>query len=131
MSDEELDLEWKTSNRPQSKIAQNFSIALNELFKIDNSLSDLDAAVCEKKKALSSQTSELEALEARLKATEERLKAAGVHPCPPIPASQESPRQRVAFQNSITSPAMANFARTSNRIQQLPTSRGQVTTQRS
>lgn len=94
-------------------MARSFSLALNDLFKIDNSLADLDAAVSEKcvspfltkpsqaqysysppsprKKAVSTQTSELEALEARLKATEERLKAKGA----PVPASgRSSPRPR-------------------------------------
>merc|ERR1711977_804070 len=62
MSDEEMDREWKPSNRPQSTMAKSFSLALNDLFKIDNSIADLDAAVSEKKKAVSTQTSELEAL---------------------------------------------------------------------
>jgi hypothetical protein len=68
MSDEELDREWQpTSARPQSYVpnpkhpevlqqltiltstmARSFSLALNDLFKIDNSLADLDAAVSEK-----------------------------------------------------------------------------------
>ncbi|KAK6581954.1 hypothetical protein PZA11_005651 [Diplocarpon coronariae] len=95
MSEVEIDRQWKPSGRPTSTMAQSFSLALNDLFKIDNSLADLDAAVSEKytaprplslpaehpltarrKKAVSTQTSELEALEARLKETEERLKAA-------------------------------------------------------
>jgi hypothetical protein len=49
MSDDELDQEWKPSKaRPQSTMARSFSLALNDLFKIDNSLADLDAAVSEK-----------------------------------------------------------------------------------
>ncbi|KAI1006213.1 hypothetical protein K3495_g2004 [Podosphaera aphanis] len=80
MSDADLDREWKSNHRPQSRIAQDFSIDLNQLFKIDCSISDLDAAVCEKKKSVQIQTSELQALEARLKETEERLIQAGVKP---------------------------------------------------
>ncbi|EHK98265.1 hypothetical protein M7I_6033 [Glarea lozoyensis 74030] len=47
MSDAELDREWKPSTRPQSTMAKNFSLALNDLFKIDNSVADLDAVVSE------------------------------------------------------------------------------------
>jgi len=74
MSDDELDRKWKPNGRPQSTMARSFSAALNDVFKIDNSLADLDAAVDQNKRAVLNQTSELEALEARLKATEERLK---------------------------------------------------------
>jgi hypothetical protein len=54
MSDDELDREWKPSKaRPQSTMARSFSLALNDLFKIDNSIADLDAAVSEKYVAVS------------------------------------------------------------------------------
>ncbi|KIN01703.1 hypothetical protein OIDMADRAFT_196162, partial [Oidiodendron maius Zn] len=97
MSDEELDREWKPSNRPQSTMARSFSLALDDLFKIDNSIADLDAAVSEKKMKVTSQTSELEALEARLKATEERLKAAASGETSPTNhrSGRSSPRSRV------------------------------------
>merc|ERR1712098_684273 len=85
----------KQSNRPQSTMAKSFSLALNDLFKIDNCIADLDAAVSEKKKAVSTQTSELEALEARLKATEERLKMAATGSPPGKSSGRSSPRQRV------------------------------------
>ncbi|KAG9234560.1 hypothetical protein BJ875DRAFT_461235 [Amylocarpus encephaloides] len=132
MSDGELDREWKPSNRPQSTMAKSFSLALNDLFKMDNSLADLDAAVSEKsvplpfppletvlttmpltrKKAVSTQTSELEALEARLKATEERLKAKQVGGAAPsatggverTPSGRASPRQRTPLGDTFTSP---------------------------
>ncbi|TVY13418.1 hypothetical protein LARI1_G008789 [Lachnellula arida] len=100
MSDEELDREWQPSSvRPQSTMARSFSLALDDLFKIDNSLADLDAAVSQKKKAVSTQTTELEALEARLKATEERLKARGASPLPgeKAPSGRSSPRQRASL----------------------------------
>jgi hypothetical protein len=64
MSDDELDREWKPNGRPQSSViisistdptdlvnstmALSFSAALNDVFKIDNSLADLDAAVDQK-----------------------------------------------------------------------------------
>ncbi|KUJ13626.1 uncharacterized protein LY89DRAFT_737595 [Mollisia scopiformis] len=116
MSDDELDREWKPSARPQSTMARSFSLALNDLFKIDNSVADLDAAVYEKKKAVSTQTSELEALEARLKATEERLKKASAG-SPPGKSStgRSSPRSRVPLgdtfkeEEQATSPLASEF----------------------
>lgn len=48
-SDSELDTEWQPSGRrPQSTMAKHFSLALDDLFKMDNSIADLDAAVDEK-----------------------------------------------------------------------------------
>ncbi|OBT58381.1 hypothetical protein VE04_01438 [Pseudogymnoascus sp. 24MN13] len=80
-SDEELDREWKPSGRrPQSTMARHFSITLDDLFKIDNSIADLDAAVDQKKRLVSTHTSELKALEEALRATEERLKATAALP---------------------------------------------------
>jgi len=97
-------------------MARSFSLALNDLFKIDNSLADLDAAVYEKKKALSTQTSELEALEARLKATEERLKlASGASPPGKSSTGRSSPRSRVPLGDTFkegeqaTSPLATEF----------------------
>lgn len=69
MSDDEIDREWTPKNRPQSYVclplvldvrslegsltarrtmARSFSLALDDLFKMDNSLADLDASVTEK-----------------------------------------------------------------------------------
>ncbi|RFU23546.1 hypothetical protein B7463_g12792, partial [Scytalidium lignicola] len=99
MSDDEFDKDWKPSGRPQSTMARSFSLALNDLFKIDNSIADLDAAVFEKKKAVSTQTSELEALEARLRETEERLKAKQAAATDPARrhSGMGSPRTRAAL----------------------------------
>jgi len=97
MSDDGLcDVDWKPSGRPQSTMARSFSLALNELFKIDNSIADLDAAVSEKKRAVSFQTSELEALEARIRATEERLKAAAASKSPSSESSSPNHHQRTS-----------------------------------
>lgn len=113
-SDEELDREWKPSGRrPQSTMARHFSVTLDDLFKMDNSIADLDAAVDQKyaplpwsldrhltaetftnttsrKRLVSTHTSELKALEEALRATEERLKAAA-------PDRVPSPRSRKAI----------------------------------
>ncbi|KFY01913.1 hypothetical protein O988_02457 [Pseudogymnoascus sp. VKM F-3808] len=95
-SDEELDREWKPSGRrPQSTMARHFSVTLDDLFKMDNSIADLDAAVDQKKRLVSTHTSELKALEEALRATEERLKAtaAGNDRAP-------SPRSRKAINDN-------------------------------
>ncbi|KFY86659.1 hypothetical protein V498_07426 [Pseudogymnoascus sp. VKM F-4517 (FW-2822)] len=115
-SDEELDREWKPSGRrPQSTMARHFSITLDDLFKMDNSIADLDAAVDQKyvpfpgpltdtltaetftnptprKRLVSTHTSELKALEEALRATEERLKASAA-----APDRAPSPRSRKAI----------------------------------
>lgn len=110
MSDD-LDKEYTPNGRPQSTMARSFSLALNELFKIDDSIADLDAKVFEKKQALSSQTSELEALEARLRATEERLKArqaASAAPSRQSTSGRSSPRPQAPIAGNT-------FAQTATR----------------
>ncbi|KFY15520.1 hypothetical protein V492_01935 [Pseudogymnoascus sp. VKM F-4246] len=115
-SDEELDREWKPSGRrPQSTMARHFSVTLDDLFKMDNSIADLDAAVDQKyaflpsrwtldrhftaetftnatsrKRLVSTHTSELKALEEALRATEERLKASGAPDRAPSPRSRKA-----------------------------------------
>ncbi|KAK4102474.1 hypothetical protein N658DRAFT_515171 [Parathielavia hyrcaniae] len=75
MSDEEIDREWKPNGRrPQSAIAQQFSQELMDIFRIDNSVNDLDEKVKQRKQQLDSHASELEALQARIREMEMRLK---------------------------------------------------------
>jgi TolA-binding protein len=75
MSDEEMDREWKpNARRPQSTVAQMFSQELMDIFRIDNSVADLDEKVDKRKQQINTQTSELEALEARIREMEARLK---------------------------------------------------------
>lgn len=74
-TDEELDRDWKPSGRrPQSTIARSFSAELMDIFRIENSVADLDEKIDKRKQQLNSQTTELEALEARIREMEERLK---------------------------------------------------------
>ncbi|RKU47018.1 hypothetical protein DL546_008247 [Coniochaeta pulveracea] len=74
MTDAELDRDWKPNGRrPQSTIARSFSEELMNIFRIDNSVADLDEQVDKRKQQLSSQTTELEALEARIREMEQRL----------------------------------------------------------
>ncbi|CAF9922199.1 MAG: hypothetical protein HETSPECPRED_004995 [Heterodermia speciosa] len=67
--------DYKPNGRPQSTIAQNFSLSLNETFAIDDNpkLEGLLQSVQEKKQAVTSQSQELEALDAKLRETEARL----------------------------------------------------------
>ncbi|KFY77176.1 hypothetical protein V501_05637 [Pseudogymnoascus sp. VKM F-4519 (FW-2642)] len=120
-SDEELDREWKPSGRrPQSTMARHFSITLDDLFKIDNSIADLDAAVDQKKRLVSTHTSELKALEEALRATEERLKATAA-----LPDRAPSPRARKAISgdtfenpqddNTLNAPNTAERPKTASR----------------
>ncbi|SPO03512.1 uncharacterized protein DNG_06195 [Cephalotrichum gorgonifer] len=75
MSDEELDREWKPSGRrPQSTIARSFSAELMDIFKIENSVTDLDIQVHHRKQTVSLQSNELHLLEAQIREMEERLK---------------------------------------------------------
>ncbi|KAJ3524741.1 hypothetical protein NM208_g11939 [Fusarium decemcellulare] len=49
MTDEELDRDWQPNGRrPQSTIARSFSAELMDIFRIENSLTDLDAQVHDK-----------------------------------------------------------------------------------
>jgi hypothetical protein len=104
-TDAELDRDWKPNGRrPQSTIARSFSQELMDIFKIENSLADLDHNVDVRKQQVSSQTTELEALEARIKEMEERLKRSGQPG-----ASTGSPRgQRTPIANTFDQAAQAN-----------------------
>ena len=88
-TDEELDRDWKPSGRrPQSTIARSFSAELMDIFRIENSVADLDEKVDKRKQQLNTQTNELEALEARIREMEERLKQ---NPSGPSPRQARMP----------------------------------------
>lgn len=75
MSDEELDRNWKPNGRrPQSTMARSFSAELMDIFRIENSVSDLDSQVDKRKQTVGSANDELASLEARLAEMEARLK---------------------------------------------------------
>ncbi|KAM0809412.1 hypothetical protein AB5N19_09755 [Seiridium cardinale] len=105
-SDAELDNDWKPNGRrPQSTIARSFSAELMDIFRIENSVADLDHKVEQKKQEVNSQASELEALERRIREMEERLKrnhpagAAGARPAAqagqgaPAPVQKDLPQR--------------------------------------
>jgi len=97
MTDEELDRDWKPSGRrPQSTIARSFSAELMDIFRIENSVADLDEKVDKRKQQLNTQTTELEALEARIREMEERLKSQAPNPSGRPSGSPRTQRPPVA-----------------------------------
>ncbi|KAK4163686.1 hypothetical protein QBC43DRAFT_335098 [Cladorrhinum sp. PSN259] len=97
-TDSELDQDWKPNGRrPQSTIAQAFQQELMDIFRIDNSVADLDEKVDKRKKEINSASSELEALEARIREMEERLKQQG--PALGGSQAQQQPPEKQVDQN--------------------------------
>ncbi|KAK0613328.1 hypothetical protein B0T14DRAFT_276589 [Immersiella caudata] len=103
MTDEELDRDWKPNGRrPQSTIARSFSAELMDIFRIENSVADLDEQVDKRKQQINSQTTELEALEARIREMEQRLKT---QPLNQAGRPSGSPRaQRLPITNAFDDP---------------------------
>jgi phage shock protein A len=74
-TDEELDRDWvPNGRRPQSTMARSFSAELMDIFRIENSISDLDSQVDQRKQKVDKGTDELASLEQRIKEMEERLR---------------------------------------------------------
>lgn len=128
ITDDELDRDWKPNGRrPQSTIARTFSQELMDIFRIENSVADLDSKLDERKQNVQTQTSELEALEKRIKEMEERLKRGsssghprgalplqqrqqdGAAPPPPPKDDQTKSRPGTARQNQPPAPSSANM----------------------
>ncbi|KAI0484247.1 hypothetical protein GGR56DRAFT_668833 [Xylariaceae sp. FL0804] len=97
-TDAELERDWKPNGRrPQSTIARSFSQELMDIFRIENSVADLDEKIDKRKQNVTNGQTELEALEARIKEMEARLKT---QPGGSGPSSGGSPRaQRSALGN--------------------------------
>ncbi|KAI1210489.1 uncharacterized protein F4807DRAFT_459865 [Annulohypoxylon truncatum] len=94
-TDEELDRDWKPNGRrPQSTIARSFSQELMDIFRIENSIADLDEQIDKRKQQVTSGQTELEALEARIKEMEERLKKQ--HPGAATSSTARSQRQALS-----------------------------------
>ncbi|ROT36393.1 hypothetical protein SODALDRAFT_325737 [Sodiomyces alkalinus F11] len=94
MTDEELDRDWQPNGRrPQSTLARSFSQELGDIFRIENSVNDLDERLGERKKNVKSQETELEALERRIREMEQRLKRGSIigHPRPALPTADADP----------------------------------------
>ncbi|KAG5753183.1 hypothetical protein H9Q70_004168 [Fusarium xylarioides] len=94
LTDEELDRDWQPSGRrPQSTIARSFSAELMDIFRIENSLTDLDQQVHDKKQTVDKNTEELASLEARIREMEDRLRRS-------VGTTQRSPLPQVQTQNN-------------------------------
>lgn len=75
-TDEELDRDWvPNGRRPQSTVARSFSAELMDIFRIENSVADLDEQIDKRKQQVNTGQTELQALEARLREMEERLQS--------------------------------------------------------
>ncbi|KIE02608.1 hypothetical protein MAJ_01642, partial [Metarhizium majus ARSEF 297] len=75
MTDAELDRDWvPNGRRPLSTVARSFSQELMDIFRIDNSVSDLDQQVSERRETVGKNNQELADLEARIREMEERLR---------------------------------------------------------
>ncbi|KAI1855199.1 hypothetical protein JX266_000064 [Neoarthrinium moseri] len=121
-TDAELDSDWKPNGRrPQSTIARTFSAELEDLFRIDNSVADLDANVNKKKQEVTTQTSELEALERRIREMEERLKRGGQAPGA---ATGSSPRAQRSPLGDTFSQQQAPATGTQKELPQRPSRPG-------
>ncbi|KAI0910202.1 hypothetical protein F4823DRAFT_379947 [Ustulina deusta] len=91
-TDEELDRDWVPSGRrPQSTIARSFSAELMDIFRIENSVADLDEQVDKRKQQVSTGQTELQALEARLKEMEARLQTSKLDGSGGSPRAQRRP----------------------------------------
>ncbi|KAF5581177.1 Spc7 domain-containing protein [Fusarium pseudoanthophilum] len=94
LTDEELDRDWQPSGRrPQSTIARSFSAELMDIFRIENSLTDLDQQVHDKKQTVDKNTEELASLEARIREMEDRLRRS-------VGTTQRSPLPQVQTQDT-------------------------------
>ncbi|KAG7410942.1 hypothetical protein Forpe1208_v010439 [Fusarium oxysporum f. sp. rapae] len=110
LTDEELDRDWQPSGRrPQSTIARSFSAELMDIFRIENSLTDLDQQVHDKKQTVDKNTEELASLEARIREMEDRLRRSVGS------TQQRSPLPQVQTQNT-------NQSQTQQQQQQQPSS---------
>ncbi|KAL5091940.1 hypothetical protein Trisim1_002333 [Trichoderma cf. simile WF8] len=95
-TDEELDRNWQPNGRrPQSTIARNFQLELEDIFNLDETKAELQQSYDTRKYNITKTTEELSTLEARLREMEQRLNAA-------LPADQqkeseaETPKQEAS-----------------------------------
>ncbi|RFU78851.1 hypothetical protein TARUN_3418 [Trichoderma arundinaceum] len=90
-TDEELDRNWQPNGRrPQSTIAKNFLLELDDIFNLDETKAELQQSLDTRKHNIGKNNEELATLEARLREMEQRLNAAGL----PQPADSSSDAQQ-------------------------------------
>jgi len=120
----DIDQEWRPKGRPQSIIAQNFSIALDSIFGLDDGTEELAQSVEQKKKDVSSRSAELEALQARLRATEQRLKESQSQSASPSGGSSRynSPQRKALAGSLLSSSRSAQSAAPTSPLATQPAS---------
>ncbi|KAL7922002.1 hypothetical protein ACQKWADRAFT_313502 [Trichoderma austrokoningii] len=78
-TDEELDRNWQPNGRrPQSTIARNFQMELEDIFNLDEQKAELQESLDTRSYNIGKNTEELASLEERLREMEKRLNAAGI-----------------------------------------------------
>ncbi|QPC62481.1 hypothetical protein HYE67_004712 [Fusarium culmorum] len=147
LTDEELDRDWQPNGRrPQSSvfpytcfhplktstmstIARSFSAELMDIFRIENSLTDLDQQVHAKKQTVDKETEELAALEARIREMEDRLRRSTggtAQQRSPLPQTQTANQAQAQQPSSLDAPKDDSKARsrpgTARASQQAPSS---------
>ncbi|CAF3482343.1 unnamed protein product [Fusarium graminearum] len=130
LTDEELDRDWQPNGRrPQSTIARSFSAELMDIFRIENSLTDLDQQVHAKKQTVDKETEELAALEARIREMEDRLRRStggAAQQRSPLPQTQTANQAQAQQPSSLDAPKDDSKVRsrpgTARASQQAPSS---------
>ncbi|EGY16385.1 hypothetical protein VD0002_g857 [Verticillium dahliae] len=110
LTDAELDRDWQPNGRrPQSTIARSFSQELMDIFRIENSVADMDEKVDQRKQNVQSQAAELEALERRIREMEERMKrgSSSTHQRGALPIHQQQPSTSTSTSTSATTSSSA------------------------
>ncbi|GFP52112.1 hypothetical protein ACSS6W_003887 [Trichoderma asperelloides] len=92
-TDEELDRNWQPNGRrPQSTIARNFQLELEDIFNLDEQKAELQESLDTRSYNIGKNNEELASLEERLREMEKRLNAAGItSPATDDKAEQHSP----------------------------------------
>ncbi|KAM0356597.1 hypothetical protein ACHAP4_007183 [Fusarium culmorum] len=112
-----------------STIARSFSAELMDIFRIENSLTDLDQQVHAKKQTVDKETEELAALEARIREMEDRLRRSTggtAQQRSPLPQTQTANQAQAQQPSSLDAPKDDSKARsrpgTARASQQAPSS---------
>ncbi|KAL7911106.1 hypothetical protein GGI35DRAFT_478482 [Trichoderma velutinum] len=121
-TDEELDRNWQPNGRrPQSTIARNFQLELEDIFNLDETKAELQQSYDTRKYNINKNTEELSTLEARLREMEQRLNAAA-------PTDQKETEASTPKQEGSLSAAPTDDSKSRSRpgtarpVQQAPSS---------
>ncbi|UZP42642.1 hypothetical protein NXS19_010458 [Fusarium pseudograminearum] len=124
LTDEELDRDWQPNGRrPQSTIARSFSAELMDIFRIENSLTDLDQQVHAKKQTVDKETEELAALEARIREMEDRLRRStggAAQQRSPLPQTQTANQAQAQAQAQAQQPSSLDAPKDDSKVRSRP-----------